>query len=139
MSLSFKDIEGYLQDKGVSPECLNLKCSDGHLLTISRYVDNWETQAPFFGLEAGDVAAIKRDIGEEEARRPAMLLKWKRMKAFKATYKELVSTFLKVDRADLAERICNVLAEGKIVNRGSSRCPIYANHLIVLLAEEKHF
>ena len=119
MTLSIKDFEGYLKDKGVSPERWDLKCSDGHLVIISRNVENWETQAPYFGLDTGDVTAINGDNDKEEARRYAMLLKWKQMKAFKATYKELMSTFLAVKRADLAERVCDVLAEseGKIVYR----------------------
>ena len=118
-----KDFEGYLGEKGVSPERLNSKCSDEHLVTISRDVDDWQTQAPFFGLDVGDEKAIQRDCGEEVARRRAMLFKWKQRKAFKATYRELVSTFIKAKRADLAQIVCDVLAasEGKIVCRCLSR------------------
>ena len=110
-----EDFEGYLREKGVSPECLNQKCSDEHLVTIAGDVDDWETQAPHFGLKPGDVKAIKKDYDEEETRRRAMLFKWKQLKAFKATYRELVSTFLKANRADLAQTVCGVLvgSEGK--------------------------
>ena len=113
MPLTIEDLESYLQGKGVSPERLKSECSNDHLLTISCDVDDWQTQAPYFGLDAGDEKAIKREHEEEATRRRAMLRRWKQMNDFKATYRELVSIFLKTKRGDLARRVCDVLAESE--------------------------
>ena len=72
---------------------LESQCSSDHLLTISCGVDNWQTLAPYFGLDAGDEKAIKQEHEEEATRRHAMLRKWKQINDFKATYRELVSMF----------------------------------------------
>ena len=66
---------------------------------------NWQTLAPHFD---GDEKVIKREHEEEVTRRHAMLRKWKQVNAFKATYRELVSIFLKTKRGDLARRVCDV-------------------------------
>ena len=111
MSMKIEEFEDYLKNTHkVSPKCLDSQCDDEVLLTISRSLGNWRTLAPYFKT---DVGAIDQNLTlSEEGKRLAMLTQWKTSNALKATYRNLVSTFLKAQNAALAQKVCDVVAKG---------------------------
>ena len=116
-SPTLKDFEKYLKnEKGVSPSKLNAICSDDDLLSISVKITKWEELAPYFHVEASD---IKGDNHTVKTQRHALLTQWKIGNPLVATYKALVSIFLKGGRADLAQEVCDTVAkkpDGKLAS-----------------------
>ena len=70
--------------------------------------------AHLLGLTETDVEDIKEDGKKTQDKRYKTLRKWKDKNLFKATYGALIDIFLKLGRADLAEKVCRLL-----VNEGT--------------------
>ena len=95
--------------KGVPPEKLNQPCRDDHLSEIALSVTEWRSISPFLGLTEADEAVIQHDYPESITRKIGMLRKWKKMFGKKATYRKLGKVFFKLERADLVEKVCELL------------------------------
>ena len=98
---------------GISAEILNKPCSDEHITSISLFLTNWQTVAPHLGLTETDEEDVEEEGRKTKDKRYKMLRRWKAKNLFKATYRVLVDIFLKLGKADLAEKVCILmLGEG---------------------------
>ena len=94
---------------GISQDLLDQKCSDAHLIYISKDLD-WRTVAQHLGLGRKEI----RDIDckrEESEKRVETLQKWKKKFGFRAKFKVLVETLMKTGNADHAEMVCRLLKQ----------------------------
>ena len=120
----------------LAAEDLDEKCSDEHILAVSRFLD-WKGVAPYLNLTDSEVDAVDSDGRDEPDKRHKTLQKWKSKFAFKATYKNLIQALLKSCKGDHAEEVCKLLQKGTHNNyycswheifivltlRFSTRCP----------------
>ena len=104
--ITFKELIAHV---GISADKLNKECSDDHITNISLFLGNWQTVAPHLGLTEVDELDVQKE--ETKAQRYKTLRKWKTKNVFKATYTVLVEVFLKIGRADLAEKVCRLLID----------------------------
>ena len=96
---------------GISAEKLNKPCCDEHIASISLFLTNWQTVSPHLGLTETDEEDVKEEGKETQDKRYKMLRRWKNKNSFKGTYRVLVDVFLKLSRADHAERVCRLLVD----------------------------
>ena len=89
----------------------NQPCSDDHLAKISKSISDWRAVSPFLGLSGAEDSEIFESTHSVPARRMAMLRKWKEKQGAKATYKRLCRVFEDCDRADLVDKVKQLLAE----------------------------
>ena len=101
-------LEELLKKVGVCREKFNDSISDEHLLEISTFLTSWKTVAPFLKIESNDLEAIEQEK-DEQLKRLRVLQKWKGIFGFKATYRKLVEVLLKLAKADVAEKVCELL------------------------------
>ena len=106
--IAFEELIAYV---GISADELNKPCSDEHIASISLFLANWQRVATHLGLTEAD----KEDVDEEgktaHDKRYKTLWRWKNKKLFEATYQVLVDVFLKLGRADSAEKVCKLLVD----------------------------
>ena len=107
-------LEELIAHVGISADELNKPCSDEHITYISLFLTNWQAVAPLLGLTETDEEDVKEEGEKTQDKRYKTLRKWKNRNLFKATYRVLVDVFLKLGRADLAEKVCRLL-----VNEGT--------------------
>ena len=96
---------------GISADELNKPCSDEHITSISLFLTNWQTVAPLLGLTETDEEDVEEVGKKTQDKRYKTLRRWKAKNLFKATYQVLVDVFLKLGRADLAEKVCKLLVD----------------------------
>ena len=96
---------------GISADELNKPCSDEHITSISLFLANWQTVALLLGLSETDKEVLKEEGKNTQDRRYKTLRNWKNKDLFKATYRVVVDVFLKLSRADLAEKVCRLLVD----------------------------
>ena len=106
--ITFEELIAYV---GISADKLKKPCSDEHITSISFFLTNWQTVAPILGLTEIDEEDVEEEGKETRNKRYKTLRKWKAKNLFKATYRVLVDMFLKLDRADLAEKVCRLLID----------------------------
>lgn len=113
MAISLQDVRKRFQ---LSDELLDTSLSEEYLREASRVIDNHETLGPELGLTPAEMTAISSEKNVEN-QRSAVLRKWKQKLAWTATYRKLIEAFLKCSRADLAQKVCELLAQGKCNHR----------------------
>lgn len=101
-------LEELVQNVGVTPATINEEFTNEHLMDISRSLP-WKSLAPHLALSDVDIEEVERDGRNEEERRRMVLQKWKSKLAFKATYKLLAEKLLLISRADIAQKVCELL------------------------------
>ena len=101
-------LEELLKKVGVFPEKLNDCISDDHLLEISTFLTSWQKVALFLKIKSNDLDDIEQER-DEQVKRLKVLQKWKGIFGFKATYKKLVEALLSLAKADIAEKVCDLL------------------------------
>lgn len=106
--VSFEELIAYVK---LSADKLEKQCSDEHITSISLFLANWQTVAPHLGLTETDEEDVNEDAKRTQDKRYRTLRTWKAKNSFKATYKVLVDVFLKIGRADLAEKVCRLLVD----------------------------
>ena len=90
----------------------NQPCSEDHLAVISDAITDWRAVSPFLGLtEAEEIAILGSHPHSVAAQKIAMLRKWKQKHGVKATYKRLCRVFDGCKRADLVDKVKQLLAE----------------------------
>ena len=107
--ITFEELIVYV---GISAEELNKPCSDEHITSISLFLGNWQTVAPLLGLTEADKEDIEEEGKNTQDKRYKTLRRWKDKNLFKGTYEVLVDVFLKLGKADLAEKVCRLLVGG---------------------------
>ena len=107
-------VEELTEHVGIDTSTLDQRCSEEHLRRIAKKISNWEQYAKPLGLSHQHIQDIKTDNNLEYGMKALRVLeKWKKRNAFKATYKNLICTFLDQDDAELAEHICKLLKDGE--------------------------
>ena len=90
----------------------NQTCSENHLAVISDAIADWRAVSPFLGLtESEEIAILGSHPHSVAAQKIAMLRKWKQKHGVKATYKRLCRVFDDCKRADLVDKVKQLLAE----------------------------
>lgn len=102
----------YALDKGVSVETLGSQCTEEHFLELANKMTGWDEVAPYM-LDSSTLEEIRGDGCSERDKKVKMLIKWSQPLAFKATYSALIRVFVKAQRADLAQLVCNILGDSK--------------------------
>ena len=96
--------------KDIPSEKLDEPCTDGHLLEIAPSITDWQSIAPYLGLDEADEEGIE-DLRSAKRKRIAVLRKWKQKSGRKGTYRRLAKRFWKAKRADLVDEVCRVLQQ----------------------------
>ena len=90
----------------------NQPFSEIHLAKLAAHIDDWRAISPLLGLTAADDSAI---LGEAPhsvpTQRAAMLRRWKQIQGKKATYGRLYQVFEQCKRADLVEKVKQLVAD----------------------------
>ena len=97
----------------LSPDQLGKKVSEEYDMALSKIIGDHEILGPLLGLTDQEMIEVDRDARTHEGRKKAMLVKWRQIYAFKATFEILIKAFLQCDRAQGAEEVCKLLAQGK--------------------------
>ena len=109
---STREVMEYALKKGVSEEALGSQCTEGHYLELANKMTGWNEVAPHM-LDSSAVEEIRGDGCSERDKKLKMLRKWSQRFAFKATYRALIGVFVKAQRADLAQLVCDILGDSK--------------------------
>lgn len=105
------------------PEKLDQPCQDKHLCLVAREITNWPFLAPFLGIKAPVVEAIR---GKWPFNVPAqnleLLRQWqcKHQSKQKDMYRNLCKAFLEAQERALADKVCDILrGQGSITETSS--------------------
>ena len=82
---------------------LEKPCDDNLFLALMLKIPRFKNVAPFFGFTQPEIEAIHQEYNNERSQRLHMLWQWKRKNGSNATYLALVTVFLKMEDASLAE------------------------------------
>ena len=110
--------------KRKSSDPMRLPCPEGHLAQISKSISDWRAVSPFLRLTEAEESEILESTHSVPARKMAMLRKWKQKHGTKATYENLCRAFDYCDRADLVDKVKQLLAESNSSSdeEGTSQC-----------------
>ena len=97
--------------KGV--EKLNQPCRDHHLIELASSVTNWQSIAPFLGLNKPQIEEIEKDSPNVACQRAELFRKWCEIFGEKATYITLANALNKCERGDLVSILCKILKESE--------------------------
>ena len=120
---------------GITADELHKPCPDEHITSISLFLANWQTVAPHLGLTETDEEDVEEEENKTQDKRYKTLRRWKNKNLFKATYRVLVDVFLKLGRADLAEKVCRLLVNEGTCNI-SDKGHAFILHVCRLLVNE---
>ena len=104
-----------IQQFDLADEVLDAKCSDKHILDVSRFLD-WKGVASYLKLTGSDMGEVDSDGRDEAGKQHKTLQKWKSKFAFKATYRNLIQALLDSGKGDHAEEVCKLLQKGDMAN-----------------------
>ena len=101
-------IDELAQKAGVSPVSLLERdmCTDEDLLALARFCDSWELTGHYLKLSERELSAVDEENKTVELKRVGILKKWRRKKAFYATYRAFIDVFLEQGDALTAYKIC---------------------------------
>ena len=88
---------------------LDEKVSDIHLEEIARKLIKWESVCTNLGINEADEEAIKEENPTTDARRRAVLRRWRSKYCPTATYRNLADCFCSADMAEMVEAVCQTL------------------------------
>lgn len=103
------EVEDLIAKSGVKN--IDKECSDNDILEFGDFCDPWELVGKHLPLSQAEISAIAEDNRTASLRRLGVLQKWKSKLAFKATYRVLIDALLKSGNADLALKVCQILAQ----------------------------
>ena len=130
--ITFEELIAYV---GISADELNKPCSDEHIASISLFLANWQTVAPHLGLTETDEEDVEEEGKKTQDKRYKTLRRWKDKNLFKATYRVLVDVFLKLGKANLAEKVCRLLVDEGMYKISADFCNLIT---ISLLTPARH-
>ena len=117
-------VEELIAHIGISADKLNKPCSDEHTASISLFLTNWQTVAPHLGLTETDEEDVEEEGKKTQDKRYKTLRRWKDKNLFKATYRVLVDVFLKLGKANLAEKVCRLLVDEGMYKISADFCSV---------------
>ncbi len=94
---------------GVTEDQLGNPCINEDITAIAGFLISWRTLAPHLRLDESEEEEIEEDGREEAEKRLKALRKWKSKFAHKATYKVLVEALVKVNMAEHAMHVCQLV------------------------------
>ena len=94
------------QHCGISESCLETEVAREHFPQLSRFLTQWKLLSPLLDVSQAGVDTVESDNRKEEVKRVSFLEVWKQKMSFKATYRVLVESLLKIERVDDAKGIC---------------------------------
>ena len=95
---------------------LDTRLGEEQLTEVARIVADHEILGPELGLTDDEMTAISTEK-TFQLQRSAALKKWMQKSAWKATYRTLIEALLRCSRADLAEKVGELLAQSKYEHR----------------------
>ncbi len=100
-----------LEHCGVTESQIDRPCSNEDLAEIAGFFGSRPDVAPHLGLDEKDLDELKLFVVNEMEKRlnTLQILKWKSKFGFKATYRWLVEALVKVNMADCAEHVCQLV------------------------------
>ena len=97
----------------ISTGLLNQKCSNDHLIHISKLIAQWRDIAPSLGLTPADEQDIIGDAPQSiQRQRIGMLYKWSVKEGDNATYQKLAEIFKQCERQDIVDEIKRLVTGG---------------------------
>ena len=88
----------------------NKEVCDKHLEQLSRECHlEWKSLPGHLGLKKTIVDDIEGIGGDQKGKKHAFLLRWKRIKGFNATYKQLITALLEIDSGEDAGWVCKMM------------------------------
>lgn len=106
--ISFEELIAYVN---LPADKLDKQCSDEHITSMSLFLPSWQAVSPHLGLTETDEEEVNEEGRKIQDKRYRILQTWKAKNLFKATYRVLVDVFLKIGRADLADKVCRLLVD----------------------------
>ena len=100
----------------LSNDQLDARLGGEEQLRVARVVANYEILGPELRLTDDEMTAISSEK-TRQLQRSAMLRIWVQKLAWRATYRRLLEALLECSRADLAEKVCELLAQSKYEHR----------------------
>ena len=94
---------------------LDTPFSNENLKKVSRIIEDHKVLAREL-LTPAEIEDIKQEPSQQ-LQRLAMLEKWKQISGFKATIRELIEALLRCSRADLAQKVCELLTQSEYKHR----------------------
>ena len=125
----------------IPKERLDLEVSDEHLEEIARQMKRWEVYKPDLLREDAEAAEEEIKYNYYRLQKREALKRWKRKFGSSATYRRLIVVFCKVKKADLAEKVKQLLvASGSKAETAFSTGILaeYREHLVSCYTESPH-
>ena len=114
---SWLTLNDLIKRYGLARSSLDCEVNSEQMLEVSEWLENWKKFARAAGVSEPRIVEIERSENEESDRRYKALYLWHQKNAFLATNTELLRILLRIDRADIAEKVCLLL---KKENRSSA-------------------
>ena len=92
---------------GLCDSHMREKCSKTVMTAVAKEISGWRND--YLSLGKAKLDAIENSSRKEEEKRQKYLEAWKEVYGFRATYELIVSSFVRADRADLAQLVCEEL------------------------------
>ena len=111
MKTSSSTLDDLIKRHNLQRSLLDHEVSREQILEVSKLLEDWKKFARDAGLSEPTVVEIERGEFDESGRRYKALHVWHQKNAFLATASELLSILLRIDRADIAEKVSGILKE----------------------------
>ena len=96
-----------LKHYGLDDSHMREKCSKIVMTAVAKKMNDWRSD--YLSLGKAKLDTIESSGVKEEEKRKKYLQAWTEAYGFKATYELMVSSFVKAERADLAQIVCEKL------------------------------
>ena len=106
----FFSLQVLIKQYGLTEGDCNQVVSDAHLECISRLsCEHWRKLPAHLQLAQMVAKDVDSNQKSEDTKRHDFLLCWKEIKGSAATYSQLINALLKIDCAQDAEKVCEIL------------------------------
>ena len=126
--MSISELVGHCQ---LREDGLDLEVTNDRFHEICRSLSQWRRLAPILNVTEA-VEDLENDRGNEEMKKNAFLTVWKQKYAMTATYRKLIEALLRIERAEDARKICQLLSGilyfMVVDERGAKDVPFFSMH-----------
>lgn len=106
-----------LSSSGPTVDLTDKVITDIHLEEISNsHCTAWKHLSPHLDLEKAVSSDVESSLGDESTKRHNFLLKWKRIKGSRATYKALITALQRIKCQEDAEYVQSLVEPPSILN-----------------------
>ena len=135
MKTSRPTLNDLIKRYGLARSLLDCEIKSEQMLEVSEWLENWKKFARAAGLSEPKIIEIERSEYEESGRRYKALYVWHQKNAFLATNSELLRILLRIDRADITEKVCLLLKKD---TRSSATGNSYPHHVLYCIFLQYH-